>query len=126
MSDVDEDDDVGVSQSVSRKNRGTKGVTELYYFVLALDYFEQSDDIETQFSEDNNDYIGGQYNTDYNNIDDASENNHSYVEEFLKYTTDGVATRKDKESKSTYIHPVAFNLKTASLLWPNSSQLKIP
>jgi hypothetical protein len=36
MSDVDEDDDVGVSQSVSRNNRGTKGVTEFYYFVLAL------------------------------------------------------------------------------------------
>jgi hypothetical protein len=36
MSDVDEDDDVGVGQSVSRNNRGTKGVTELFYFVLAL------------------------------------------------------------------------------------------
>lgn len=36
MSDGDEDDDVEVGQSVSRHNRGTKGVTELYYFVLAL------------------------------------------------------------------------------------------
>jgi hypothetical protein len=37
MSDVDEDEDVGgVGQLVPRNNRGTKGVTELYYFVLAL------------------------------------------------------------------------------------------
>ena len=36
MSDVDEDDDLEVGTAVSRNNRGTKGVTELYYFVLAL------------------------------------------------------------------------------------------
>jgi hypothetical protein len=84
----------------------------------AMDYFEQSDDIETQFSEDNYDYTGGQYNTDYNNIDEASENAHSFVEEVeeffideVKYTTDGVASRKDKESRSTYIRPVAFNFE---------------
>ena len=38
MSDIDEDDDVEVGQAVPRNNRGTKGVTELYYFVaLSLD-----------------------------------------------------------------------------------------
>lgn len=38
MSDIDEDDEVEVGQSAPsvRNNRGTKGVTELYYFVLAL------------------------------------------------------------------------------------------
>jgi hypothetical protein len=29
----------------------------------------------------------------------------------VKYTTDGVASRKDKESRSTYIRPVAFNFE---------------
>lgn len=36
MSDFDDDDDVDVGQVVARNNRGTKGVTELYYFVLSL------------------------------------------------------------------------------------------
>ena len=36
MSDIEEDDDLEVGQTVPRNNRGTKGVTELYYFVLAL------------------------------------------------------------------------------------------
>ena len=41
MSDIDEDDDDGeVGLAVSRNNRGSKGVTELHYFVLALSLSE--------------------------------------------------------------------------------------
>jgi hypothetical protein len=80
----------------------------------------------TQFSEDNDDYTGGQYFTDYNDIDEASKNmqiSHRYEDEVeafcidaVKYTADGVASRKDKESRSTFIRPEAFNFEDRELI----------
>jgi hypothetical protein len=77
----------------------------------------------TQFSEDNDDYTGGQYCRDYNDIDEASKDmqiSHRYVEEVdafcivaVKYTADGVASRKDKESRSTFIRPEDHELIVA-------------
>ena len=94
----------------------------------ALDYLEHNDDVETQFSEDNNDYSGGQNSTNYNDIDEAPQhmqNKHmqnSYVDEVdefcideMKHTTDGVASRKDKESRNSFIRPVAFNFEDREL-----------
>ena len=86
---------------------------------------EQNDDVETQFSEDNNDFSEGQYSTDYNDIDEASknmQNNHSYVDEVdefcidaVKYITDGVNSRKDKETRNSFIRLIAFNFEDREL-----------
>jgi hypothetical protein len=51
MSDTDEDDDGEVGQAVSRNNWESKGVTELYYFVLALSLNELTAKNESMSSE---------------------------------------------------------------------------
>jgi hypothetical protein len=84
----------------------------------ALDYFEQHDDVETQYSEENDDNAEGNFSIDYDEINEVSEdmqNNSCYVEKVcnntINFNNEGVASRKDKESRSSSIRPVAFNFQ---------------
>jgi hypothetical protein len=61
------------------------------------------------------------------------QSNHSYVDEVeeycidaVKYTTDGVASRKDKESRSTFIRPVAFNFEDYELIVAQQQSITNP
>ena len=57
MDNENEDDDLDVEQQASRNNRGTKDVTELYYFVLALSLNEITTSNESLSTEQQHELI---------------------------------------------------------------------
>ena len=57
MDNEDEDDDLDVEQQASRNNRGTKDVTEIYYFVLALSLNEITTNNESLSTEQQHELI---------------------------------------------------------------------
>ena len=101
-----------------------------------VEYLEQNSDVETQYSEynDNNNEVDSNidYNESYNASEDTKNNRTAEVYESVMYNVgvhgnnEGVASRKDKESRSSSIRPVAFNFQDREPNVTNQQSIRNP